>query len=81
MFTLCILLKKARSPIYPYPYQPTIAVPSIDRPLMTVPNVSYAQRQTAMSCSPLPMQHSNSPTFPTNLSTNNETALAHVRYL
>lgn len=69
----------ARSPIFPYSYQTTAAaVQPIERPLgMSAPTTPYSQRQTAI-VGPMAMQRQQTPTFPTNLCTNPETALAHV---
>lgn len=66
----------ARSPIYPYPYQSASGIQTIERPLMTASNSPFAQPHNAMAVSPMIMQHQ--PTFPTNLSTNQDNALANV---
>lgn len=78
----CIFYKKARSSIYPYAYHSTAGIPSIERPLMSAttatPNLYSTQRPNAMAVTAMAMQPSPMSTFGANLSTNQETALAHV---
>lgn len=73
--------KLARSPVYPYPYHPTTGISSIERPLISASNLSYAQQpQPNVMINSMAMQHhqqqqqqqqpkqhqqSHSPAFPT----------------
>lgn len=79
-----ILFQSARSPIYPYPYS-TTGVSSIERPLMNTSNLPYAQQPNTMVSPMQPPQHPpqqlHSPAFPTNLSTNQDTALPQVCFI
>lgn len=78
----CIFYKKARSSIYPYAYHSTADISSIERPLMSATtataNLYSTQQQNAMPVTSMTMQQSPMSTFGANLSTNQETALAHV---
>lgn len=76
--------KSARSPVYPYPYHPTnLSYAQQQQPQQLQQNAminSMAMQHHQQQQPPPQHQQSHSPAFPntTNLSTNQDTTLAHV---